>query len=147
MQGNEPAQMRQLVVDHIERQGFHVIFEDPDLDLRLRYPRIAKVTGGGGSRAARTSMANPFVREVIAAATEAADRSVGEGALVLAPGLGGTLPLAVFTEVWRKPAVVVPIANHDNNQHAPDENLRIANLWYAIDLFAELFTMPRSALQ
>ena len=147
VQGNEPAQMRQLVVDHIERQGFHVIFEDPDLDLRLRYPRIAKVTGGGGSRAARTSMANPFVREVIAAATEAADRSVGEGALVLAPGLGGTLPLAVFTEVWRKPAVVVPIANHDNNQHAPDENLRIANLWYAIDLFAELFTMPRSALQ
>jgi acetylornithine deacetylase/succinyl-diaminopimelate desuccinylase-like protein len=147
VQGNEPAQMRQLVVDHIERQGFYVTFDDPDLDLRLRYPRIAKVTGGSGSRAARTSMANPFVREVIAAATEAADRSVGEGALVLAPGLGGTLPLAIFTEVWRKPAVVVPIANHDNNQHAPDENLRIANLWYAIDLFAELFTMPRSALQ
>ena len=29
VKGNEPAHMRQLVVDHIERQGFHVVTEDP----------------------------------------------------------------------------------------------------------------------
>ena len=40
------------------------------------------------------------------------------------------------------PVVIVPIANHDNNQHAADENLRLANLWYGIDLMAALFTMP-----
>ena len=96
---------------------------------------------GGGARAAFTSMADPYVQQVIAAANQAADRAFAEGALVLAPGLGGTLPIALFTEVWRKPAVVVPVANHDNNQHAPDENLRIANLWYAVDLFAQLWTM------
>ena len=56
--------------------------------------------------------------------------------------MGGTLPLTPFTEQLGKPAIVVPIANHDNNQHAPDENLRIANLWYAIDLYAQLLTMP-----
>jgi len=39
------------------------------------------------------------------------------------------------------PLVIVPIANHDNNQHAPDENLRIANLWYGIELFSALLTM------
>jgi acetylornithine deacetylase/succinyl-diaminopimelate desuccinylase-like protein len=44
--------------------------------------------------------------------------------------------------VLQKPFVNVPVANHDNNQHAPDENLRIANLWYAIDLYAALLTMP-----
>jgi acetylornithine deacetylase/succinyl-diaminopimelate desuccinylase-like protein len=87
-------------------------------------------------------MSNPYVQQVIGAANEAADRAFVEGALVLSPGGGGTLPTALFTEVWRKPAVVVPVANHDNNQHAPDENLRIANLWYAIDLFAQLWTMP-----
>jgi len=142
VQGNDPAQLRQLIVDHIERQGFHVVADDPDVDTRLRYPLIAKVTGGGGSVAARTPMSDPFVRQVIAAATEAADRAFVEGALVLSPGLGGTLPIALFTDVWRKPAIVVPIANHDNNQHAPDENLRLANLWYGIDLFAEIMTMP-----
>ena len=98
--------------------------------------------GGGGSVATRTSMSDPFVQQVIAAATEAADRSFAEGALVLSPGLGETLPIALFTDVWQKPAIVVPIANHDNNQHAPDENLRLGNLWYGIELFAEVLTMP-----
>lgn len=143
VKGNTSEQLRELIVDHIEKQGFHVVEEDPDMATRLRYPRIAKVTGGrNGSIAARTSMANPFAQSVLAAASLAADRAFGEGALVVAPGMGGTLPLFLFTEVAGKPAIVVPVANHDNNQHAPDENLRIANLWYAIDLYAALMTMP-----
>ena len=142
VKGNEPAHMRELVIDHIRRQGFHVVNEDPDMETRLRYPRIAKVTGGGGSTASRTSMANPFAQSIMAAASAAADRAFGPGSLVIAPGMGGTLPLRHFTEVAGKPAIVVPVANHDNNQHAPDENLRIANLWYAIDLYAALLTMP-----
>ena len=142
VKGNEPAHMRQLVVDHIERQGFHIVTEDPDMETRLRYPKIAKVTGGGGSLAARTSMDNPFAQSVLGAAAAAADRAFGPGSLVVAPGMGGTLPLTPFTEQLGKPAIIVPTANHDNNQHAPDENLRIANLWYAIDLYAALLTMP-----
>ena len=98
--------------------------------------------GGGGYPAARTSMADPYVREVIAAAGAAADAAFGDGSLVLTPGLGGSLPLYLFTDILQKPFVNVPVANHDNNQHAPDENLRIANLWYAIDLYAQLLTMP-----
>jgi acetylornithine deacetylase/succinyl-diaminopimelate desuccinylase-like protein len=88
-------------------------------------------------------MDDPFLGQVIDAARAAADEAFGEGSLILAPGMGGTLPLHLFTDVAGKPAVVVPVANHDNNQHAPDENLRIANLWYAIDLYAALLTMPR----
>ncbi|MDH5589190.1 MAG: M20/M25/M40 family metallo-hydrolase, partial [Gemmatimonadota bacterium] len=142
VKGNDPEQMRQLVENHIRAQGFHIVREDPDMETRLKYPRIAKVTGGGGYPAARTSMGNEYVREVITAAGAAADRAFGDGALVLTPGLGGSLPLYLFTDVMGKPAVNVPVANHDNNQHAPDENLRIANLWYAIDLYAALLTMP-----
>ena len=142
--GNESAHLRQLIVDHIEGQGFHVVAEDPDMEIRLQYPLIAKVTGGGGSPAARTSMSNPFAQSVMGAASLAADRAFGPGSLVVAPGMGGTLPLTPFTELLGKPAIVVPVANHDNNQHAPDENLRIANLWYAIDLYAALLTMPRT---
>ena len=142
VKGTEPDHMRQLVVDHIEAQGFHVVSEDPNMETRLRFPKIAKVTGGGGSPASRTEMSNPFVQEIIGAASNAADRAFGSGSLVLSPGMGGTLPLYLFTDVAGKPAVNVPVANHDNNQHAPDENLRVANLWYAIDLYAALLTMP-----
>ena len=141
--GNDPAHLRDLVVRHIRNQGYHVVNEDPDLETRLTYARIAKVTGGGGTPAARTSMRDPFAQQVIRAATEAANRAFGEGALIVAPGMGGTLPLHLFTDVAGKPAIIVPMANHDNNQHTADENLRIANLWYAIDLYAALLTMAR----
>ena len=143
VKGNQPAHMRDLVVGHIQKQGFHVVNTDPDMETRLKYPRIAKVTGGeGGSPAARTSMSNPFAQQIARAAAAAADRAFQKGALIVAPGMGGTLPLYLFTDVAGKPAVIVPVANHDNNQHAANENLRIANLWYAIDLYAALLTMP-----
>ena len=143
VKGNDPDHMRDLVIRHIQSQGYHVVSEDPDLETRLTYPRVAKVTGGRGTPAARTSMRDPFAQQVIRAATEAANRAFGDNALIVSPGMGGTLPLHLFTDVAGKPAIIVPVANHDNNQHAPDENLRIANLWYAIDLYAALLTMAR----
>ena len=142
VKGNDPAAMHELIEDHIRAQGFHIVREDPDMETRLRYEKIAKVTGGGGYPAARASMADPYVQQVMGAAGAAANDAFGEGALVLTPGLGGSLPLYLFTEILEKPFVNVPVANHDNNQHAPDENLRIANLWYAIELYAQLLTMP-----
>lgn len=142
VKGNEPEKMRALIVRHIERQGFHVVDKDPDMETRLEHPRIAKVTGGtDGSPAARTSMANPFARQVVGAVTLAASRLFGGDSLLISPGMGGTLPLYLFTDVAGKPAVVVPVANHDNNQHGANENIRIANLWYAIDLYAALIAM------
>lgn len=142
VKGTSAERMRQLVVDHIQSQGFHVVADDPDMETRLAHRRIAKVTGGGGSPAARTRMSDPYVQQVIGAARAAADEAFGEGSLVLSPGMGGTLPLYLFTDVAGKPAINVPVANHDNNQHAPDENLRVANLWYAIELYGALLTMP-----
>ncbi len=146
VKGNDPEHMLDLVEAHIRRQGYTIVREDPDLATRLAHPKIAKVTRSSGYPAARTSMADPFVQEVIAAARAAADDAFGPGSLVLAPGLGGSLPLYLVSDGLGKPFVNVPVANHDNNQHAPDENLRIANLWYAIELYARLLTMPPSAV-
>ncbi|MCH7474397.1 MAG: M20/M25/M40 family metallo-hydrolase [Gemmatimonadetes bacterium] len=140
VKGNDPQHMRELVEAHIQRQGYHIVREDPDHATRLAYPKIAKIIGGGGYRASRTAMDVPIVQEVVGAVRAAAGDD-----LVLFPALGGSLPLYLFTEVMGKPALIVPIANHDDNQHAPDENLRIANLWYGIDLYAALFTMPPGA--
>ena len=36
------------------------------------------------------------------------------------------------------PTITVPLANHDNNQHAENENLRLQNLWDGIELYAGL---------
>ena len=56
--------------------------------------------------------------------------------MIEVPILGGSLPTYLFAEVLKAPLVVVPIANHDNSQHAANENLRLQNLWDAIAVFA-----------
>jgi acetylornithine deacetylase/succinyl-diaminopimelate desuccinylase-like protein len=135
VKGNDPEKMLDLVEKHIRGQGYHIVREEPDHATRLAHARIARVVRRPGYSAVRTSMELPVVREVI----DAASRAAGEE-IVLLPTLGGSLPLYLFTETLARPVVIVPIANHDDNQHAPDENLRIANLWYGIDLFTQLFT-------
>lgn len=37
--------------------------------------------------------------------------------------------------------IVVPMANHDDNQHTFNENIRIQNLWEGIDLTTAMMTM------
>ena len=61
------------------------------------------------------------------------------GWALLVPLLGGSLPLVRFQEALGTPLVIVPMVNHDNNQHAEDENLRIGNLWRGIEMYAALF--------
>ena len=139
--GNDPERMLDLVEEHIRRQGFHLVREDPDLETRLRHPRIVKAVRGEGYPAARTEMGHPWAQQVVAAARQAASASL-DAELVLLPGMGGSLPLHHFTVGLGKPIVIVPVANHDNNQHAADENVRVANLWYAMDLYGALLTMP-----
>jgi acetylornithine deacetylase/succinyl-diaminopimelate desuccinylase-like protein len=135
VKGNVPREMVGLVEAHIAKQGYHIVRTDPDMPTRLAHPKIAKVTAEQGYPAARTSLSLPIVQDVINTV-----RSVTGDGLILQPGMGGSLPLYLFTEFLGKPIVIVPIANHDNNQHAADENLRIANLWYGMDVLAALLT-------
>lgn len=134
--GDDPAALLDRVEEHLRAQGYHVVAEEPDMAARLAHPRLARMVRGGGYRAVRTAIEGPLIEGVIAAARRAAgDR------LVLVPTLGGSLPLYLFVDLLEAPVVIVPIANHDDNQHAPDENLRLANLWDGIELMAALLTM------
>lgn len=135
--GNDPGRMLDRVEEHVRRQGFQIVRDEPDLATRLAHPKLVKIERENGYPAARTSMDQPLVQLIVAAAGRAAG-----GEPVLIPGMGGSLPLYLFTDLLGKPCLVVPVANHDNRQHAPDENLRLANLWYAIDLYGALLTLP-----
>ena len=138
VKGNEPEDMLDKVEAHIRKEGFHIVYDDPDMATRLKYPKIAKVDRrGSGYIASRTSMNDPYAQEIINAT-----RSFVGDDLILMPSLGGSLPIYLFTDYLKKPVIIVPVANHDNNQHAPNENLRIANLWYGIDLMGVILTMP-----
>ena len=138
VKGNDPLKMLDLVEAHIRRQGYHIVRADPDQETRLAYPKIAKVVRSEGYRAVRTPMSGPIVERLIAAAELAAGEPV-----VLKLTSGGSLPLYLAEDAFHKPIVMAPIVNHDNNQHSPNENLRLANLWYGIDLMAAIMTMEK----
>jgi acetylornithine deacetylase/succinyl-diaminopimelate desuccinylase-like protein len=59
----------------------------------------------------------------------------------LIPGFGGSLPLYIFEKVLAAKTISVPIANHDNNQHAENENIRLRNLFEGIETMAAIMTM------
>jgi len=60
--------------------------------------------------------------------------------LIQTPTMGGSLPLYVVEDVLNVPILILPIANHDNNQHGANENLRLQNLWDAIDIYAAVLS-------
>ena len=136
VKGNDPEKMKDLIESHVKKQGYYIVREDPDTETRLKYPKIAKITRGGGYPAARTSMDNKVAQDIVERV-----RLIAGDDLILLPTLGGSLPLYLFTDVLQKPALVVPVANHDNNQHAANENIRIENLWYSVQLMTAILTM------
>lgn len=138
VKGCDPEKQKDLVEAHIKKQGYHIVREEPDNATRLKYNKIAYVTRGSGYPAARTKMDIPVVQDVVNRT-----RDIAGDDLILLPTLGGSLPLYLFTDVLQKPAIIVPLANHDNNQHAADENLRIENLWYGVALMSGLMTIPK----
>ncbi len=123
------------VVAHIRAQGYHVVETDPDDATRLKYPKIAKLIRQGGYNASKTSMDLPISQAVIAAVESA------HGRVIKMPTLGGSVPLYIFTDNLKTPCIGIPIANHDNNQHSANENMRLQNLWDGIETMAALLTM------
>lgn len=124
------------VLAHIRRQGFHVVTEDPDDRTRAKYGRIVKVTRGGGTNAYRTGLNDEQARQVVAAMTE-----VWNSVPVLKRTSGGTVPIAPFIEALGVPALGVPTVNYDNNQHSPNENLRLGHFFDSVVTFAAILTM------
>lgn len=135
--GNDAQRQVQKVIDHIKAQGYYVTQNESITDEeRLKYPLIARVTAAKGYNAQRTKMDLPIAQDVIKAV-----QSTSKEEIVLMPSLGGSLPLFLFEKYLGTPTITVPIANHDNNQHAENENIRIQNIWNGIETYVALMKM------
>ncbi len=126
----------QKLLTHIEGQGFHVVAEEPDDAVRAEYGRIVRVIHGGSTNAYRTALNNPYAQQVVAAINSVWDRPI-----VQKRTSGGTVPIAPFIDLLGLPALGVPTVNFDNNQHSPNENVRLGHFFNSIVTFAAIFTM------
>ncbi len=132
-----PERLREKVEAHLRREGFHVVHADPDRATRLANPRIARLDWDPGYPAARAPMDLPAAQAVLRAVKAATGAEP-----IAVPTLGGSIPMYLFGEALDTPVIGVPIANHDNNQHAANENLRLRNLWDGIAIYAALLLSP-----
>ena len=136
VKGMDPQRTGDRVVEHIRKQGFYVVNMEPTADSRMAHPKVAWVQRPrSGLGAVRTPMDLPIAQEIIRTVESV------RGPTVKLPNMGGNLPLADIELPLGSRTIVVPIGNHDNNQHSFDENLRLQNLWDGIELMAALLAL------
>lgn len=121
-----PERVRDLVEAHVAEQGFHIVHEDPTQETLRAHAKVAKLDWRPGTPAFKTALDHPASLRLAAVLRQISPD------LILTPTMGGTLPLYDFSSRLTTPIVILPLANHDNNQHAENENLRLQNLWDAI---------------
>ncbi|MEM1339018.1 MAG: M20/M25/M40 family metallo-hydrolase [Bacteroidota bacterium] len=119
---SDPERLITLIKDHIADQGYHIVDRVPTKGERLKYPKIATVTHEISYQSFRTD----FDSEVGLWLTKALKNAFGEEPIRIRMS-GGSIPIAPFVTTLNIPAVTVPTVNRDNNQHSPNENLRLGN--------------------
>ena len=136
--GNDPDSMLDLVEAHIKKEGWHVVYEDPSLEIRKSYKKVIKfVRDPDGFPASKVEMDRPEIQEVISGLKEfTGDR----GVFLPATGASNRIYGLIFNDIG-KPGICINTVNRDNNQHGADENVRIGNLWYGADILSVLLAM------
>lgn len=130
--GEDPKEKSRQIVEFIRKQGFFVVDREPTMEERRAHAKVAKVIELGGYRASRTPMDLPVSKAIVRVMRDADGNE-----LVVAPMLGGSVPMYVFEDLGL-PWVGVPIVNYDNHQHSSDENLRLGHFWRGMETYGAL---------
>ena len=131
--------LKGLVKEHIKKQGFYVMDKIPSKEERMAHDKIITIKEGSVTDAFRTDLNNSsgaFLKNTL-------ETSFGEEVVQIRI-MGGTVPIAPFINELKIPAFVVPMVNPDNNQHSPNENLKIGQLAYGIQAFYDILSSSLS---
>ncbi len=118
----DPERLIGLVKDHVKTQGYHILDSEPTKEERLAHDKIATFTYEISYQSFRT----PFNSTVGIWLRSALSKAFGEDPVMIRMS-GGSIPISPFVTTLNIPAVTVPTVNRDNNQHSPNENLRLGN--------------------
>lgn len=119
---SDPERLITLIKNHTESQGYLIIDREPTEKERLAHAKIVTFTSEISYQSFRTD----FDSEVGIWLTNALKNAFGEEPIRIRMS-GGSIPISPFVTTLGIPAVTVPTVNRDNNQHSPNENLRLGN--------------------
>ena len=124
--------LKELIKAHIKAQGYYITDKEPTLEERMKYDKIITFESGSITNPFRTDMNIPFAKWL--------EDTLNDDKLVKIRIMGGTVPIAAFINELNIPAIIVPMVNPDNNQHSPNENLRLKNISYGIKTFYKILS-------
>lgn len=128
----QPAAQEERLHRHLVTQGYHLVEASPSDLERSTKPRLARlVVMEGGYPGTRTPLAHPVAEQVAHAV-----RGFTSAEPLRIPMLGGSVPAAWFTVEAGLPVIILPTVNPDNNQHAPNENVRLGHFFDGILTYA-----------
>jgi acetylornithine deacetylase/succinyl-diaminopimelate desuccinylase-like protein len=110
----------------VEAQTAEDIFAKLEAHVRRHAPQV-EFTRQGSMEPSKTPLESPFTAPIARGITMAQ----GEAPLLI-PCAGGSLPDYVFTKLLNLPVFGVPYANHDEANHAPNENLEVERFFSGI---------------
>lgn len=119
---SDPERLLSLIKRHIQDQGYYIIDREPTKEERLNHNKIATFTSEISYQSFRTD----FDSEVGLWLRSALQNAFGEEPIMIRMS-GGSIPISPFVTTLGIPAVTVPTVNRDNNQHSPNENIRLGN--------------------
>lgn len=119
----------QKIKKHIEQQGYYVIDKNPTDEERKSHQKIAKFEIFHGVNAFRSNLDITLGRNIRAKLAE----DFGYDPVVIRM-MGGTVPIIPLINTLDIPTIIVPMVNMDNNQHSPNENIRIGNIRQGIKI-------------
>ena len=105
--------------------------------LWFAHDKIITVKEGSVTDAFRTNLNNAYGSFLVETLGNVFNQEVVQIRI-----MGGTVPIAPFINELQIPAFIVPMVNADNNQHSPNENLKIGQLAYGIQAFYNILSTP-----
>ncbi len=117
------------VKKHIESEGYYVIEREPTDQERQNHSKIVKFISSESMDAFRTDPNSDFGKKIRASLKNA----FGKDPVVIRL-MGGTVPIVPLINELNVPTVIIPMVNMDNNQHSPNENIRIGNIHQGINI-------------
>jgi len=134
---SNPMTLIKLLKHHIKNQGFYLTDTIPNKIERIGNNKVATLT----YKLAYNSFRTDFNSEPGIFLKKAIYRAFGNYPIMIRM-TGGSVPISPFVKTLNIPAVIVPTVNSDNNQHGPNENLRLGNYKEGIKTMIAILSEP-----
>lgn len=132
---SDPIRLHNLIKSHIEELGYYVIDRRPTKDERLKNNKIVTFVSSFDYDAFRTDIESEIGKWLVKSL-----KKTFEIEPIKKRTSGGSVPISPFVNTLGIPAVTVPTVNQDNNQHSPNENIKIENYITGIETYLGILT-------